>query len=156
VVVRTSRAVGLPASLPDIHGLALRILDAGRGPGDVLLASTGASTLGRFLLTWSVQTDAWPFTTLLPYRSPSGPVLLAARRDGTHGYAVSWARPTGPWHRFGSLVVGREHPDQEISFDPVLHRVPGLEQYPAVVRLREPAYRRARRSRSAAESPDHR
>ncbi len=32
VLVRLSRAIGLPAGLPDIHGLALRVLSDGR-PG---------------------------------------------------------------------------------------------------------------------------
>ncbi len=148
VVVRTSRAVGVPAPLPDIHGLALRLLDTGSGPADVLLASTGSSRVGRFLLTWSTRPDTWPLTTLLPYRSSSGPLLLGARVEADDRYALSWARPTGPWHPFATLrVTTHEHADQDISFDPVRRQVPGLAQYDAVVRLREPAYRRARRSR---------
>ena len=36
---------------------------------------------------------------------------------------------------------------EDISFDPVLNRPPGLEQYDALARLRLPAYRTARRTR---------
>ena len=43
--------------------------------------------------------------------------------------------------------AGRTLSDQEISFDPVLNQVTGLEQYSAVLRLREPGYRSARLSR---------
>lgn len=38
--------------------------------------------------------------------------------------------------------------DADVSFDPVTNRLPGLEQYDAVQRLREPAYRTARAARS--------
>ena len=44
VLVRQSRAVGLPAPVPDIFGLALRVPTGEGRHGDLLLASTG---LGR-------------------------------------------------------------------------------------------------------------
>ena len=150
VVLRTSRAVGLRPPWPDVHGLAVRVLDGDAGTGDLLLASTGSGRVGRFLLTAAVDPHRWPLTTLLPYRTPSGPVVVAARWEEWGEYALSWAHPTGPWHPFGALVPTRtEHEDQTISFDPVRRQLPGLEQYPAVVRLREPAYARARRSRTS-------
>src|SRR6476661_10111092 len=43
VLVRLSRAVGLPAPLPDIFGLALRMSTADGRPADLLLATTGGS-----------------------------------------------------------------------------------------------------------------
>ena len=48
VLLRLSRSVGLPARLPDILGLAVRVLDA-HGPGrhqDLLLDSTLERSLG--------------------------------------------------------------------------------------------------------------
>src|SRR5690242_17282611 len=50
VFVRRSRAVGLPDSLPDIHGLAVRV-PVGPGHADLLFASTGRGLVTRFLLT---------------------------------------------------------------------------------------------------------
>ena len=40
VVVRVSRAIGLPDAVPDIHGLAVRV-PTPAGVGDLLFASTG-------------------------------------------------------------------------------------------------------------------
>jgi hypothetical protein len=149
VLVRLSRAVGLPPGLPDIHGLAIRVPLPGSGHGDLLLASTGLSNLGRFLLTPGRAPYSRPLTTLLPYRSPSGPVVLAARPRAGGDYALAWARPRGPWEGFGTLSLDRPAgaDDARVSFDPVLNTVPGLENYGWVRRLREPSYDTARDSR---------
>ena len=148
VLVRESRSVGLPGRLPDIQGLAIRVTNPDGSPGDVLLASTGWGRLTRFLLTPSRTTYGRPMTTLLPYRTPQGPLLLGARSERAGVVQLSCALAGGPWRPFADLVVSDEDAgDPTVSFDPVLHPVPGLEQYPAVVRLREPAYHFARRSR---------
>jgi hypothetical protein len=46
------------------------------------------------------------------------------------------------------MELGPTLPGEQVSFDPVLNRLPGLEQYDLVARLRLPAYHAARRSRS--------
>ena len=150
-LVRLSRAVGLPAALPDIHGLALRVLRS-EHRGDVLLASTGWGRVSRFVLTFGRRPESRPLTSLLPYRTPAGAVVLGARaigpETGPEGFELSWAPYDGDWHPFATLeLTGEPAADQEISFDPVLNQVDGLAQYPVVVRLREPSYRRARNSR---------
>lgn len=148
VVVRRSRAIGLPRTLPDIHGLALRVQTADRY-GDVLFATTGRGRLGRFVLTASRHPRQRPLTTLLPYETVAGPVLLSALGIGADTYELSWAPGTGDWQPFGVLRLSTQPAeDADISFDPVLNQLPGLRQYDAVERLREPAYLRARRSRS--------
>lgn len=147
VVARVSRAIGLPAVLPDIHGLAVRVPTA-EGYGDLLFASTGRGRLSRFVLTASWRPGGRPLTTLLPYRTSTGPVLLGARALDGSTYELSWARPSGDWRLLGELHLADDPGDEDVSFDPVRNRVPGLEQYPTVVRLREPAYLRARKSRS--------
>jgi hypothetical protein len=151
VLVRVSQAVGLPSWLPDIQGLALRF-DPGGSPGDLLFATTGHGRITRFVLTPSLR-FARPLTTLLPYRTSIGPVLLGARRTDDNTFELSCATPSGPWRSFAGLALfpDGEEQDQEISFDPVLHQIPGLEPYDWVRRLREPGYARARRARS---SPD--
>ena len=147
VVVRLSRAVGLPKPLPDIHGLALRVPTAD-GPGDLLLASTGWGRLSRFALTFGRQPGSRPLTTLLPYRTDAGGVLLGARATGPGRYELFWAPYDGDWVAFATLVITEQKAaDQGVSFDAVLNQIPGLSQYPTVVRLREPAYSRARGSR---------
>jgi hypothetical protein len=147
VIVRMSRAIGLPEALPDIHGLALRVL-SDEGPADLLLASTGWGRLSRFVLTFGQRPESRPLTSLLPYRTESGPVVLGARALTPSSYALSWSRADGDWHLFATLQLSGELvEDEEVSFDPVVNQLPGLGQYPVVVRLREPSYLIARRSR---------
>jgi hypothetical protein len=145
VLVRVSRGIGLPDALPDIHGLAVR-LDLDGTPADVLLANTGLGRLSRYLLTPTRKAHGRPLTSLLPYRSPRGGLLLAAVPTSERGYDLRWAGPVGPWHSFGTLDLGEPlGDDTRVSFDPLVNVVPGLENYGWVQRLREPAYWAARR-----------
>ncbi len=158
VLVRVSRAIGLPAWAPDIHGLAIRV-PRGSQYGDLLLASTGTGRLTRFVLTAGRDVTNRPLTTLLPYRGPDGPLLLAAVAhddEDEEGMAATrslsfdlhWARGLEPWVPFARLDVGADAvEDAEVSFDPVLHPLPGLPFYDWVQRLREPAYGVARATR---------
>jgi hypothetical protein len=148
-VVRLSRAIGPAGPLPDIHGLAVRVHLAG-GYGDLLFATTGRGPVSRFVLLPSRGARTQPMTTLLPYRTESGPVVLSVDPVGAEAFELSWARPAGDWNVFGCLRLSTRRVDEEISFDPILHQLPGLDQYPAVRRLREPAYATARRSRGDA------
>jgi hypothetical protein len=169
VDARVSRSIGLPHALPDIIGLALR-LDGGAS-GDLFLASTGFGVPSRFLLRLLLRADRARYSTLLPYRGTRGPVLIGARtltapvlpaRPAELAAALTgaeWvigmyhARPLGRWHRFGTLrlrFAGEGYPiDTGRRLDPVLHVIPGAEQYPWIARIREPAYRVARRGRGA-------
>jgi hypothetical protein len=157
VTVRLSRATGLPPPWPDIHGLALRVPGSALGqdgPADLLFAGTGDSALGRFLLVPRLRADAGPLTTLLPYRSAVGPLLLrlVPRRGAGDGrgvpasYAFSYAVGTRRWQQIGELTVGPllPGPVDRVRHDPVLNLLPGTGQYGFVARLREPAYRAAR------------
>jgi hypothetical protein len=155
VLVRRSRSVGLPALLPDVLGLALRVPTPGGGHGDLLFASTGLGRLTRYVLTPARSPHGRPMTTLLPYRTPAGGVLLSAVFEDATSLRLSWAVGSGEWHPFAELVLD-QHPadvaDVLLSFDPVANLVPGLEPYDWVRRLREPAYATARRSRATVGS----
>lgn len=143
-LVRVSRAIGVPAALPDIHGLAVRVAPGGH-PADLLLASTGSGPLTRFVLLASRSATRLPLTSLLPYRTDRGPILLAATADSARSFELSWARPLDAWVPFGRLDLGAPVITEEpVSFDPVLHALPGLGLYGWVRRLREPSYRTAR------------
>ncbi|MBW9213620.1 hypothetical protein KV102_02085 [Mumia sp. zg.B53] len=153
VLARTSRAVGLPARVPDVHGLALRVPTGPGRHGDLLLASTGWGGVGRFFLTASRVPTARPLTTLLPYRTAGGPVLIGAEHmDGDGRVRLSWARLAGPWHAFAVLELPAAPgvgADASVDFDPVRCTLPGLETYAWVRRVREPAYATARAARSS-------
>ncbi len=150
VLVRQSRAVGLPLPMPDIYGLAIRVPTSDGGHGDLLLASTGLGRLTRFLLTCARSPYRRPLTTLLPYRTPAGPVVLSAVFRTETTLMLSWALGSGAWHPFAELRLNDapvDEPDTPLSFDPVRNTMPGLVTYDWVRRLRAPAYVTAQRPR---------
>ena len=148
VVVRLSRAIGLPKGLPDIYGLALRVPVGDGRHGDLLFATTGRGRLTRFLLTPGLTPYSRPLTTLMPYRTPTGPKVLGAVARDEHHYDLAYASLGGSWHPFAELVLSMTAgPDPLVSFDPILNTLPGLENYDWVRRLREPGYGTARHSR---------
>ncbi|KRE92200.1 hypothetical protein ASG76_17225 [Nocardioides sp. Soil774] len=150
VLVRQSRAIGLPPPVPDIHGLAIRVPTEGGQHGDLLFASTGLGRLTRFTLTAARSPYRRSMTTLLPYRAPVGAVLLSAVFRDESRVELAWATPSGGWHTFADLSLPTgpsDHADMPVSFDPVRNVLPGLEPYDWVRRLREPSYATARQSR---------
>ncbi len=150
VLVRLSRATGLPSYLPDIHGIAVRTPVTPGRHGDLLFATTGTGRFTRFALTPALSAEGRPHTTLLPYRTPTGAVLLAALPEAEGRFRLACARPSGEWRVFGELALSAPdavNPDPMVSFDPMLNTIPGLEPYEWVRRMREGAYAEARRSR---------
>lgn len=170
VLVRVSRAIGLPRQVRDIYGIAIRITlshngshdgshtsegNTGQQVADLLFASTGDTRVGRFVLQPRPELAAGPLTTLLPVRTEAGPLLLRLTpRDssaivagtGLPDLTLSYAVGTGPWNPLGSVEFGAEIAGHENDrHDPVEHQLPGQQQYPWVRMLREPAYRSARR-----------
>jgi hypothetical protein len=153
VLVRLSRATGLPEFLPDTLGLALRVSGEDGSLGDLLLATTGTGSLGRFVVR-PTRHAARPYGSLMPYRSPTGPLLLAAfplNEDGSR-FQLACSRLRGAWSPFGVLQVPSdwdEAPDAPLTFDPVLNQIPGLQSYEWAARLRRFAYAGSRRARRA-------
>jgi hypothetical protein len=152
VVVRFSRSLGLPAPCPDILGLALRIPTELGSFGDVLLATTGTGLLGRYVLLPARRHGLRAYTSLFPYRTLAGPFLLAAipTAGSPRQYELAYSRLPGPWQPFATLDVTqttyRGH-DRDLSFDPVLNVVPGLETYDWAAQLRRFSYAASRRAR---------
>ena len=155
--VRVSSAMGLPESLPDIAGLALRAPADGGRPGhpqDLLFASTGLDRVSRNLLLLVARRDAAALTTLLPVRSSAGSLRLsltpvekevgASDRDGT-AYRIGVSTRGSDFRDIGRLTLGPRLPDDPtLTFDPMGNLPTGLEHYPAVSALRSPAYAVAR------------
>lgn len=134
-VVRLSRSAGLPPPLPDVLGLAVRISIDGRD-ADLLMSSAGRSTVTRFLLRPRTSPGRGIYTTLLPYRSARGPVLIAADPDPPRRlssqpaaladelgaepmrFTLRCAAPRGRWEPFGTLEVGTPTADVSDSGGP--------------------------------------
>ncbi|MER7796674.1 hypothetical protein [Microbacterium sp. NPDC096154] len=166
VTARLSRGIGLPDTLPDVLGLAIRFhLDDGR-PADVLLAATGIGFPSRFVLVPRRSATGATFGSLLPYRSARGPVLICARSVPARAFPADlgslrrsleqqpWhvrlyhSEPTGTWHPFAEVLLrpAAEQDSAQLRFDPVGHPLPGSTIYPWVRRVRQPSYRAAQRA----------
>jgi hypothetical protein len=154
VLLRFSRSVGLPKPFPDVLGLAMRIPVDGDGYGNLLLSTTGAGRLSRFVPRPARRRRA-VYSCLIPYQAPTGPLLLAALPTDDDGsqFELVCARLRGAWSPFGRLAVlpasdcGQDAP---VSFDPVLNAVPGLDNYTWAAQLRRFGYAASRRARGAA------
>ena len=128
VLVRLSR--------PD--SLALRIPVGGGRSGDLLLTGTGG-LLGRYVLGAARPPQARTLTTTLDYRTPTGDgVVLGARANGVESFELTCATEDGDVRVFADLRLSRRPVDADVAFDPVRHRLPGLDPRPGAERLRYP------------------
>jgi hypothetical protein len=169
VTARLSRSIGLPAPLPDVLGLALRI-STDEGFADVELATTGIGVPGRFLLRPHRTPSRAVFGALFPYRGSRGPVSLCARpvfvktlpqrmlpadlpgiaealRTEPWRLRLYVARPNGRWHPFASVTLrtADDQDDRELRFDALRHPLPGAGAYRWERLARQPSYRVAQR-----------
>ncbi|HXH77025.1 hypothetical protein [Nocardioides sp.] len=151
--VRWSRSMGLPEGWPDIEGMALRLPTGGSdgGVADVLLASTGTHGPSRYLLLLRAAGRFGHQTSLLPVRTPTGPVtfMIAPDAEPSGGsppaaYTLHIAVGAGDWVRVGRIEITWSEHDTTERFDPLTNQLAGTEQYPFVLALREPPYAAAR------------
>jgi hypothetical protein len=169
VVVRLSRALGLPEWMPDLWGLAIRIPDA-YGSGrhqDLLLATTAAAPGGRHVLLPGRGPCDLPYSTVLPYRVRGETVLLGARalaprpgpdlgelseREVGLEFELRIAGLTGRWRSVARLTLERRlSPErtERLGFDPT-NSGGGLELVGLLNRLRGPSYGASQEGREAA------
>lgn len=138
-VVRLSRSIGLPAALPDVFGLAVRLVDA-HGPGahqDLLLDSARPAPWLRRLPWPGLRPTASAYSTLLPYEVGGRRVLLGARFV-SHApevraladlpdrleLALLLATPHGGWTEVGRVTTTGELPapqGRQTRFTPGMH-----------------------------------
>lgn len=132
-IVRFSRGAGLPAALPDVLGLALRLPDV-HGPGghqDLLLATSGNGPLVHHLLLPAPGFLSLPYSSILPYRGGDGSLFLvgamprgrARRRSGGDEYdALARAAASGgPAFDIGVAAIGgRLRPVASLTLGPRL------------------------------------
>ncbi|MGS2810553.1 phosphodiesterase [Nocardia sp. MW-W600-9] len=171
VIARLSKGFGSPVGVPDVLGLAFRVLDRDDHPWDFALATTGRGTLGRFVFTPARSWSTACFGSLLPYRfADAAPAWLFAEPldaealpntaslqaigdyvdDQVIRYTLTADGLGGPAETIGELDLRRAEPGEHRTdfFDPVLNHPAEVALVPDVVnRLRESAYLGSRRGR---------
>ena len=155
VVVRVSRSVGLPSALPDVIGLAFKVM-TDFGAVDLVLASSWFGLPSRFLLR-PTRSFGGAFGSLMPYRGDFGPVLVGARTshrdDKVWKIDLFHATPSSTWCRFAVVSLAPQSlPDtSDLRFDPIANPLPGADAYDWTRRLRQRSYRVARHSPAVPE-----
>jgi hypothetical protein len=157
VVARLSRGAGLPAKLPDLNGIAIRLVDA-HGPGahqDLLFISARVAPILRHVFRPSIGFDRSVSSTVLPYRTSSGrQMLFSADPLPFHTlddldnalpfeFSIRAATLMGPWHRVATVRIEHRAPHEQPRFDP-WNTGPSLTPAGWLNRLRVPAYRGSR------------
>lgn len=170
-IVRFSRGAGLPEPLPDILGIAVRVLDA-HGPGahqDFLLATSSDVPVAHHALLPGRSFFDRTFSSILVYsmagstrlvgalpRSSAphggdtglGGVVMAAARGGLH-YDLALAAPFGRFAPVARIEVGDRLPDDEaerLRFN-VWNTGGGIRPTGPFNGLRLPAYEGSQRGR---------
>jgi hypothetical protein len=112
-VVRLSRAIGLPEGVPDILGVAIKVLDV-HGPGhdqDLLLASSGSTLVTRRALVPTRDFTRAVFSSLLPYRVASRRTVVEARVASDRSWTFADVETVGVLTRRGGATL----PTVEVS-----------------------------------------
>jgi hypothetical protein len=151
-VLRLSRAIGLPDSLPDVLGFALRVHDADGAGGvqDLLLSSSASPAVARHALVPKRDPLTATYSSLTPFSVGDARLLVGAfpRHAGPTGraegawFSLATAPVRGSWTTFAELQVGEqltEEASTAISFD-VAHAAGGFVADPVLRRLRAVSY----------------
>lgn len=152
-LVRFSRSIGLPQPLPDLLGMAIRVLDA-YGPDrhqDLLLITSADAPILHHVFLPARDVRRRPYSSSLPYGAGGERFLIGAVPDG-EGFALSVAPLSGRFRPVGRLQPGVQLPPaaDEISFNVVENTGGGLRPVGVLNRMRELAYPMSQRARGCA------
>ena len=169
-IARFSRGVGIREPLPDILGLALRVLDLSEEDAcqDFLFVTSGAAPLVRSALLPAQGYADRHYSSLLPYRVGERTVIIGARPLLSSGmsprtfdeladalaaarlrFVLEIADPTGEWEPVGTVEFGRRLSENEadaLQFN-VFNAVDGIEPVGFLNTLRRKAYAGSQRAR---------
>lgn len=164
VTARLSKGIGTPSAVPDLLGLAIRVEDGAR-PWDLTLVSAGPGALGRAVLWPGTDWSTARYSSIVPYRTPTGLRWLEARFDESarhtdaaigsvpemvaHDPLTLTVEAVGPRGRRESMGRARfDHAEPDAThpaFDPMASPPPGLRLYPSwLSKVRELAYHGSR------------
>lgn len=167
-VVRFSRGLGLRRRLPDIHGVAVRVLDA-HGPDrhqDLLLSTVVSPGLGRVVPMVRADLTGGFYSSVAPYATPTGRRLVGLRIEAPDRYELAAAEDmvwTGrcrlqvctavgfkAWEPVATVAVHADRLDEAderaLGFDP-WNTAEAFQPAGWVNRLRRPAYAASRAGR---------
>ncbi len=169
-LVRLSRGAGLPEPLPDILGVAVRVLDAfGAGRHlDLLMVTSGRRPILRHVFLPSLGFEDDQFSSVLPYRVGDGHVVFGARfvgiDTGRHVHlgdigrrvaagavrlVIEVASVRGPWREVGVVQLGDQMTDaraESLGFDPS-NAGGGIQPVGVLQAVRRLSYRASRAAR---------
>ncbi|MCP2298745.1 hypothetical protein SAMN04244553_6662 [Nocardia amikacinitolerans] len=162
VLARLSKGIGTPAGLPDVLGLALRVLDRDDHPWDFALATTGTGSLSRFVITPARSWRTARYGCLMPYRlgdsaatwifaepdddqpqTPSLDALADHLRAEPATFVLSASEMGKPEHRLAEVTLHPADPGDYRTdfFDPMTNHPDEVKILPEVIgRVRELAY----------------
>ena len=170
-LLRLSHSIGLPPSIPEVVGFAIKVLDV-HGPGrdqDLILVSSRRSYLGRRMILPARDLAKVVMSSVLPYevRGLGRRLVLARAREGSpsasyaeivrHGpdrmpvFEIRLGRPDGPM--LATIhTEGLAPPEvaEAVRYDP-LHTGPELRPLGILNRLRAPTYAASQKGRDAPE-----
>ncbi len=164
-VVRLSRGAGTPQGLPDVLGLAIRLLDA-HGPGasqDLLLNTAGRLPLARQVFIPATGVLERTYSSVLPYsldgvryyvgahpvREAGGllhrfDAVQRAAESGLLRFRIVVARPLGAWQHVATLRLDERLPDAEaesLAYDVFANTGGGIAPAGLLQTLRRSSYR---------------
>ena len=163
-LVRFSRSLGLPRTIPDLLGVSLRVLDA-YGPAhhqDFLLVSSVDLPVLHHVFVPARDVQQRPYSSSLPFRAGDQTFLVGVVSDarsprpagddefdrlqraaatGLLTFGLAIAALSGRFQRIGSLHIAEQLPDtlDALRFNP-LNCGGGLHLVGAINRLRDYAY----------------
>jgi hypothetical protein len=142
-LVRFSRSLGLPHPLPDLLGMAVRVIDA-YGAGrhqDFLLITTIDAPVLHHLFVPAAHVRQRPYTSSLPYAAGDERLLVGALPEGDD-FALAVAPLSGRFAPVGRLRLGATLPAgaNALRFNVRENTGGGLEPAGVLNRMRDVAY----------------
>ena len=172
-LVRFSRGAGLPEGLPEVFGVAVRLVDAS-GPGrhqDLLINASADHPVLHHVFLPALRWYSNSYSTCLPYRAGAGLFLVGLLPPATRGpgptsaamrarvaggvaFGIAVAPALGRWERIGTLALRDPLPPEagDADFDP-WNTGGGLVPATWLNRLRREAYKQSRLGRGAPALP---
>ncbi len=141
-LVRVSRGLGLPAPLPDVLGLALRLPGLGVGGAPLDLLMNTSALRFAFWPDWLSRT----YSAILPHRTGSGQRVVLGARPVEGGWELLVAEPLGAWAVWGRLDLGPVVETERIRFLPTV----GADDLAPVELLRQVRHEAYLRSQAAS------